>query len=212
MTKKSALIWEFFRKAVHLSSLLIVVGYTLLLNYFSDRVVILIMTALLLILLEIEHVRLEHRSSAIAFFDKLFRKKEKDHVSGAAFLVASCIIAFSAFEYWVAFIALFMTVFGDMFSAIIGRAFGKIVIYKNKTLEGSMAGLIANLVVGLLILPDFFLLIVPMAFTATVIEVVTNKLDDNFTVPLFAGFVGQMIVYYTDITLPPIDFTFLGLF
>ena len=50
-------------------------------------------------------------------------------------LVASCIIAFSAFEYWVAFVALFMTVFGDMFSAIVGRAFGKIVIYKNKTLK-----------------------------------------------------------------------------
>ena len=47
-----------------------------------------------------------------------------------------------------------------------------------------------------------------MAFTATAVEVVTNKLDDNFTVPLFAGFVGQMIVYYTDITLPQLILRF----
>ena len=79
MTKKSALM-GIFRKAVHLSSLLIVIGYTLLLNYFSDRVAILIMTSLLLILLEIEHVRLEHRSSAVAFLINYLEKK-KDHVS-----------------------------------------------------------------------------------------------------------------------------------
>ena len=133
MTKKSKLIWECCRKAVHVSSLLIVLGYTFLLNYFSDRVAILVMTALLLILLEIEHVRLEHRSSLVSFFDKLFRRKEKDHVSGAVFLVVSCIICFSAFEYWVAFLALFMTVFGDMFAAIFGRTFGKTLIVKNKT-------------------------------------------------------------------------------
>ena len=51
-----------------------------------------------------------------------------------------------------------------------------------------------------------------MAIVASFVEVITNKLDDNLTVPLFAGFVGQMIVYYGDLVLPPIDFTFLGLF
>ena len=75
-----------------------------------------------------------------------------------------------------------------------------------------MAGLLANLVVGILILPDFVLLVMAMAFVATFVELITNKLEDNLTVPLFAGFVGQMIVYYNDSVLPPIDFTFLGLF
>lgn len=212
MTKKSKLLWEILRKTVHLSSLLIVVGYTILLNYFSARTTILIMTALLLILLEIEHFRLEHRSPMVSFFDKLFRRKEKDNVSGAVFLVVSCIICFSAFEYWIANLALFMAVFGDMFSALLGRAFGKTKIFRNKTVVGTLAGLSANLGVGFLILPQYFLVFIPMAFMASLVELITNKLDDNLTVPLFAGFIGQMIVYYTDITLPPIDFTFLGLF
>lgn len=212
MTKKSKLLWEMLRKAVHLTSLLIVVGYTILLNYFSARTTILIMTALLLILLEVEHFRLEHRSSMVSFFDKLFRRKEKDNVSGAVFLVVSCIICFSAFEYWIANLALFMAVFGDMFSALFGRAFGKTKIFRNKTVVGTLAGLFANLGVGFLILPQYSLVIIPMAFMASFVELITNKLDDNLTVPLFAGFIGQMIVYYTDLTLPPIDFTFLGLF
>lgn len=212
MTKKSKFLWEILRKTVHLSSLLIVVGYTILLNYFSGRTTILIMTALLLILLEIEHFRLEHRSPMVSFFDKLFRRKEKDNVSGAVFLVVSCIICFSAFEYWIANLALFMAVFGDMFSALLGKAFGKTKIFRNKTVVGTLAGLSANLGVGFLILPQYFLVFIPMAFMASLVELITNKLDDNLTVPLFAGFIGQMIVYYTDITLPPIDFTFLGLF
>ena len=173
---------------------------------------ILVITALLLILIEIEHVRIEHKPKIAKAFDSLFRAHEKDNVSGAVFIVISCIICFSAFEYWIASLALFMTVFGDIFAAIIGKAFGKSKLYKNKTVLGSLAGLSANLIVGVLMLPGFYLLIVPMALTATFVEIITNKLDDNLTVPLFAGFVGQMLFYYYDLSLPAIDFTFLGLF
>ncbi len=212
MTKRSSLLWEFFRKAVHLTGLLIVVGYTLLLNYFSDRVAILAMTGLLLLFLEMEHLRIEHKPKIASVFNGLFRKHENDQISGAVFLVISCVIVFSAFEYWVAFTALFMTVFGDLFAAIFGKLFGKKPLFNNKTFIGTFAGLCANLIVGILILPEYLLLAIPMALTASFVEFITNKLDDNLTVPLFAGFIGQMIVYYFDLSLPPIDFTFSGLF
>ena len=212
MFHKSSIFWEFARKAVHLSSLFIVIGYTLLLNYTSDRVAILTMTGLLLILLKIEYLRVEYKPKIAALFESLFRKHEKNNISGAVFMVISCIICFSAFEYWVAFLALFMAIFGDLFSALIGRAIGKIKIYKKKTLEGTIAGLVANSIVGYLIMPDYFVLIISMSLAATVMELLTNKLDDNLTVPVFAGFIGQMVVYYGAVALPPIDFTFLGLF
>ncbi len=209
---KSPLIWELLRKTVHLSGLLIVVGYTLILHFFSDRIAILAMTALLLILLEIEYIRLEHRSRITAIFDGFFRKHEEDNVSGSVFMVVSCIICFAAFDYWVAVVALFMTVFGDLFSALVGKTFGKAIIYNTKTYVGTLAGFAANILVGFLILPELFFLILPMAVVATFTEVITNKMDDNLTVPLFAGFAGQMLVYFFAFELPPIDFTFLGLF
>lgn len=212
MAKNASLLWELFRKTVHLSGLLIVVGYTLILNYFSERIAILVITALLLILLEIEYIRIEHRPRLVEMFKGLWRKHEKNNLSGAAYLVISCIICFAAFEYWVAFLALFMTVFGDIFAAIFGKAFGKMKIRKGKTVVGTLAGFAANMGVGVLTLPDYLILVIPMAVTATIVELITNKLDDNLTVPIFAGFVGQMMVYYFGLSLPSIDFTFLGLF
>ena len=209
---KSSLIWELLRKTVHLSGLLIVVGYTLILHFFSGRVAMLATTALLLILLEIEYIRLEHRSRITAMFDGLFRRHEKDNVSSAVFMVVSCIICFAAFDYWIAVVALFMTVFGDLFSALIGKTFGKVTLYNSKTYVGTLAGFAANVLVGFLILPELFFLILPMAVVASFTELITNKMDDNLTVPLFAGFAGQMLVYFFALELPPIDFTFLGLF
>lgn len=212
MTKKSSLIWELLRKGVHLSGLLIVVGYTLILYFFSERIAILATTALLLILLEIEYIRIEHKPRIAMMFNDLFRKRERDNISGAVFLVISCIICFAAFDYWVAVVALFMAVFGDLFAAIIGKLFGTTRIYNKKTVLGSFSGLAANLLAGILILPNLPYLIIPMAFIAGVTEVLTNKIDDNLTVPLFAGFAGQMMVYFFQFELPPVDFTFLGLF
>lgn len=188
------------------------VAYTLLLNYTTPRIAILAMTALLLLLLEIEYVRLEHRPKIAEIFDSLFRRHEKTRVSGAVFLVIACVISFSAFDYWIAFLAVSMAVFGDLAAAIIGQIFGKTKFYKNKTYVGTLACLVMNIVVGLLTLPSLPILIFGMAVTATLFEAFTRKLDDNLTVPLFAGFVGQMVVYFFGFVLPPITFTFFGLF
>jgi len=61
-------------------------------------------------------------------------------------------------------------------------------------------------------LPGLLVVVLPMAVVATVVELFTSKLDDNLTVPLFAGFVGQMIVLFGEVRLPPVDFNFLGWF
>lgn len=212
MGKRISFAWEFIRKAMHLSGLVIVILYTFLLNNFSERISIIVLTGILLLLLEAERIRLDHKPQLMKAVDGLFRNSEKNHVSGAAFFIISTIIAFAAFEYWIALVAMFMTVFGDMFAALFGRAFGKRRIYRHKTWVGTFSALLANLLVGMFLLPQFPIVYVPMAIVATLVELLTHKLDDNLTVPLFAGFVGQMIVYYTNVSLPPIDFTFLGLF
>jgi dolichol kinase len=212
MAKRSNIILELLRKLFHLSGLFIVVLYTLLLNYFSSSVAILSITALLLLLLEIEYIRLEHKPKLATVFSALFRKHERNNIASSVFFVISCVICFAAFDYWIAVLAMFMTVFGDLFAAIIGKAFGKLRIWRKKTLVGTMSGLGANLLVGLLILPLSPIVFIPMAFIASSVEMITNKLDDNLTVPLFAGFAGQMIVKLLDLPLPPLDFSILGFF
>jgi len=210
--KKDSRLSEFLRKLIHLSGALIVVVYTLLVNYFSQRIAILALTFLLLFLLEIEYVRLEHKPKMMKLLNPLLRKHEENNISASVFLVISCIICFSAFDYWVAASAMLMAVFGDFFAALIGRFFGKTTIYKTKTLVGTLACLMANLGVAYLILPGMHLINIPMAIVATVVELFTRKIDDNLSVPIFAGFVGQIIVFYFAIQLPVMQFTLPALF
>ncbi len=206
------LLSEVVRKLFHLSGVSIILGYTFLINYFSDRAAILVMTAVLLILLEVEQIRLAKETFLSRLLAPFIRRHERNHVTSAVYFVISCIICFAAFDYWVAVLATMMTVFGDMFAAIFGTAFGKTTIYRKKTLVGSFAGLVANMGCVMLIMPQYVLIFLPAAVVATITEVFTGKLDDNLTVPLFAGFTAQMLAFYFQINFPPVDFTFFGLF
>jgi len=67
------------------------------------------------------------------------------------------------------------------------------LIFRNKTLKGSVAELVINLIIGFLILTNVYV-IIAMAFTATLVEILIDELDDNLLGPLFAGFVGQLMV------------------
>lgn len=197
---------EVLRKFVHLLGLPIILTYVLLTNYFSPQIGILGLTALLLFVLEIEYLRIDLKTDignqiTEIFFKHVIRKHEKTNVIGTVFFIIACIISFAAYNYPIALTALFMTVFGDTMSAIFGVAYGKRKVFRNKSYMGTCAGLITNLLVGALMMRYFPTLltvhiVIPMAITATFVETITKKLDDNLTVPLFAGFIGQAIVYW----------------
>lgn len=207
-----SLISEILRKSIHFSGLFLVFAYTIILLKFSKGWADLFLTAVLLIILEIEQLRLVFRPKILNFFSSLFRKHEEDTISGAVFFVIACLISFAVFNYWIAVLAMFMTVFGDSFAAIMGKSFGKTKIYKEKTIIGTLSGFASNALIGVLIFPVQPILVLLMAFTATVSEAITAKLDDNLTVPLFAGFLGQLFINYFDIALPPLKIAIPGLF
>lgn len=191
---------EILRKLIHLLEIPVVLGYSLIRYFWSQEIAIVVLTALLLILIEIEYVRLEVKPKIPKVLN-LFRLREKNNLTGTVFFLLSTIIAFSAFDYGIAMLALLMTVFGDLVSALVGIKYGKQKLIYNKTMEGFLAGLGANLVLGFLILPDLLSITVSMALVASIVELLTNKLDDNLTVPLFAGFAGQMLVYMLGVSM-----------
>ncbi len=87
-----------------------------------------------------------------------------------------------------------MTTFGDMVAALAGKKWGETILFKNKTMVGFNAELLTNLIVGFFVLSNIYI-IIGMAITATAVETLVDELDDNLLIPLFAGFVGQMIFY-----------------
>jgi dolichol kinase len=184
---------EFMRKFIHLWELPVLLLYTLVASFYGTKFGILALTAILIILLEIEYIRLEYKLKLPVVVD-ILRRHEKDHIAGNIFFISSTIICFAAFDYAIALSALLFQVFGDMMAALVGIKFGKTRIYRKKTLEGFLAGFVANLLVGVLLMPGEWKLFFPMALTASLVELWTGKLDDNLTVPLAAGFVGQMLL------------------
>jgi len=178
----------------------VLLAYSFCRYFWSEKVAILALTAMFMVLMEVEYVRLEMRPKLPRILN-IMRPHEKDNVAGSIFFIAATIIVFAVFDYPVALLALLLTVFGDMVSALVGIKFGKHQIFRHKTLEGFLAGLVTNLAIGFLIMPDFPAVYVTMAFVASTVELLTGKLDDNLTVPLFAGFTGQIIVYMMQVNL-----------
>jgi phytol kinase len=191
---------EILRKMFHLMEVPVLLVYALTRFFWSEKIAILALTGLFLLLMEIEYIRLEVKPKIPNAFN-VFRAKERDNVAGSIFFVAATIMAFSVFDYSIALVALLLTVFGDLAAALVGIKFGKIKIFRDKSLEGFLAGLVMNLVVGFLIMPDFPALYITMAFVASTVELLTGKLDDNLTVPLFAGFTGQIVAFMTRVDL-----------
>jgi dolichol kinase len=172
----------------------VLIGYTICRYFWSEKIGLMALTALFLVLMEIEYVRLEVKFRLPKPFD-ILRSREKDNVTSSIFFVSATIMTFAVFDFGIALLALFLTVFGDLASALIGIKFGKHKIFKSKTLEGFIAGLVMNLAVGFIVMPESPLIYIAMAFTASTVELLTGKLDDNLTVPIISSVVGQILVY-----------------
>ncbi|MFA4890958.1 MAG: hypothetical protein WC604_01205 [Candidatus Gracilibacteria bacterium] len=200
--KKIKVLKELLRKSWHFfAGIALIVAYSLGVLYLGRELSLAALVLILLVVMLFEHIRLEYRPRVLRLVDVLFRKKEFNKPSAMMAFMLSGIIVFAVFDYWIAFTAMMMMVVGDSLSAAAGMMFGSRKIRRNKTYVGTFAGLIANLFAGAVIMWEYPLVFVGMALTATIIETLTNKLDDNLTVPISTAFVGFLITTLFHISL-----------
>ncbi len=189
----SAFLNEIKRKAIHVAILLIIILYAILEKSVSKQISLFTLVFILLFLLVAEFIRLE-LNIEVPIIRQILRAKEERKMHGAIYFLSATIICLAVFDFKIALAALLMTVFGDMFAALVGQIFGKTLIFRNKTLSGGLTELVVNLIVGFIVLNNIYI-IIAMAFTATIVETFVSELDDNLFVPLFAGFVGQLLFF-----------------
>jgi dolichol kinase len=130
------------------------------------------------------------------YFGIMIRPHEKKNFTGATYILASSIITILLFDKPIAITAIAFIVLGDTAGAIIGRLWGK-VKFKGKSLEGSISFFFACSLVALIVPGIPFWVQIAGAFTATVVEALISKIDDNLTVPLASGALMQLIVSQT---------------
>ena len=180
---------EYFRKIIHIFNLVIPFTYLFFLESRFQALRILVPLTLFAIVLEYLRVR----SAVIKkifnnFLKSMLRIHEMDgKYTGATWVFISSTLTIAIFPKEIAIISLVYMSLGDTMAGLVGRKFGKIKFY-NKTIEGTVAGLIVCLLSGYLVNLTLPLVVVfSGAFAAMFIELLPMPIDDNLSVPLFAG-------------------------
>jgi len=123
------------------------------------------------------------------YFNKMLRSHERNgKLTGASYVFIGAFISVAIFPKEIAVMALLFTAIGDTVAALYGRKFGKIRIW-NKTLEGSVVGLIACFIIALFFTQIPNIVKFSGVFAAMFIELLPIKIDDNLRIPLFSGII-----------------------
>ncbi len=188
---------EFYRKAIHLSSLWIP-----LVIYFAETSVSELLFAILLLLdLVIEYANYRRLPWARWLFARLFARtlREKETVrasfqaTGSMYVLAAALMCTVLFSKPIAIISLTVMLISDTAAALFGKAYGTRKLYKNKSLEGTAAFFMSALFVNMICnsIYPFGVTSVFACLLATFAEMYEDKfgIDDNFSIPLSIGVV-----------------------
>lgn len=129
----------------------------------------------------------------------LFKKDESKKFSSMTIFLVAVFITILLFEMEIAFAALTFLIFGDIFSKIFGLSFGRHKIFK-KTVEGTLAYIGCALICGYIIytvLEIPLILLILGGITAALTEVLSLRINDNFSVPIISGAVMTAIKFFT---------------
>jgi dolichol kinase len=120
----------------------------------------------------------------------LFKKTEIQRFSSMTSFVVAIFIVFLLFPEKVAYLCLVFIIFGDMASKFMGLKYGRNKLIHTRTLEGSLGFLTGCFFSGYILLAIFdisFSCLVAGALCATLSELFSFSLDDNFTVSILTG-------------------------
>lgn len=187
---------ELLRKLIHVSSLIIPLTYFYLIK--DKNLMIPILLILTLISLSIEYFRRNRRGYIRFFFQKYFKSilrsnEAEGHLTGATWMLIGFTLAVMIFDFEVAVLALLFLSVGDAVAALVGRALpiGKIW---NKSILGTLSGFLLCVFFGLAINNTLPLQIIVFgAFSGMFIELIPLKINDNFSIPIFSGFIMQIL-------------------
>jgi len=185
------MILEFKRKGLHLLAILLPIS--MLFFSFKINLISLIFFTSSSILIDLLRVRNSAFSKIYGiFFGSILREhEEKGKFTGATFFFISLMASFLLFHMYMKFpIKIIVTIYvafmlGDASAALIGKFYGKVKIYKSKTIGGFLACFITGLFVSFVILGSDIFLIFIISLLISLLELFVDKLDDNLVVPFF---------------------------
>jgi len=174
---------EIRRKLFHLLTLIYVFSY-----WFSNKDMVLwVMGSIIVVVFIVEMVRLNmpvFNVWTLRFLGGVHRPWEASNISGLPWTLLGSFLTMLLFDdKSLVLVSLFYLALGDASAALLGKFCGKNKIFwYNKTFEGSIACFVICLAIGIPFLGLPLALI--GALIATIIEIISWPLNDNFWMPL----------------------------
>ncbi len=183
---------ELLRKTTHLAGFFIPLLYIVLDK--STMIFIAGAFAGIAVIVELlKWVSESFRELFFRFFEFILRRHErKGAITGATYYIISTFLCIVIFDKHIAIVSIFFIVLGDTAAALVGKAWGRIKLIGDKSLEGSAACFIVCAVISVFWIDPVVGL--TGAFVATLAELLPLRIDDNLTVPLISGAVMQVMV------------------
>src|SRR5512136_199193 len=181
---------EISRKALHNTGITIPIAY-----FFFGRDLVLLYTSIaLLVFLFLEFIRI--RANKLFPLERtaeyIQRKGEKNALAATVYFCIAAIASIFFFGERAVIIGLTVALISDTAAALVGISIGKHQIKKDKTLEGTIAGVVVAMVISLLLNAGVgVILALGVVFLA--LDLVDLGIDDNFTIPLTMVAVVQIL-------------------
>jgi dolichol kinase len=137
----------------------------------------------------VDMMRLGHPAFGLFFrriLGRVLRDHEKQDLMGSTYLAVSILLSALILPREIAVAVMGYMILGDGLAGLVGKTWGRINLAFGKSLEGTLTGFLANLLVGWLVFRE----VEPMllgACVASASEFLPMPLDDNFAIPLVAG-------------------------
>ena len=186
---------EYLRKTIHLSNLIIPIGYH---YFFTDKwqfLKIILFTTLCILLIDICRNFIPFFQSIFSkFFNSMLRGHElRGKLTGATWVMIGSCVTIALFPKAVAVLAIIYMSIGDTVAGLIGRRYGNHKIGL-KSWEGFFSGLFSCLIIAFLYSQLPIHVSILGAFSAMIFETLPIPLDDNFKIPIGSGGIMMMIL------------------
>lgn len=183
---------EIRRKIMHMIPLGIPIGY----QYVSKEKALLILLPIFAFYFFSDLLRHCHKGYRELFdrvmTSRFLREREKKGLIGSTWFVFGALLAIVLFPKQIAITSLYILVISDASAGIVGSSWGKIHLFREKTLEGSIAFFVTGMIVVAFTMKGNLFWGAAAVLGATLAELFSFKLDDNLTIPLVAG--GIMLI------------------
>jgi glycerol-3-phosphate acyltransferase PlsY len=178
------------RRLFHMLSCLSIV---MAMCFLSETALLLLLGSVTFLFLLFEFIRLRFSGINrwfISLFGSMLREVETSSVTTSSYVLVAALASYMFFSRDIAILSVSFLAIGDVAAAIVGQHMGRTRLF-GKALEGDLACFLSCLATGFIFYYAGFdvgsLTIVIGAVGATVGQAIQMPVDDNLTLPLFAG-------------------------